>query len=270
MNKGLFVGINSYPLFPLFPLYGCVNDINDLADFVIKKCDFSCNDIKLLCDGVAKKNDITDGIHWLLQGLQAGDRVLFHYSGHGALVPRFNHLGKAIKLYHAICPVDFDWKTTKAITDDDFKKMFLPVPQGVEFIWVVDCCFSGKLIEGTMHSNMRPKTIPPPADIGSRLEEALRNGIQPMGFPGAITNLNIALMAACQGDQLSHDHQFGNKYNGVFTHYLLQEMGKANGLEEPLTTVISDVCGSIAKDGYKQVPQLEGAYSIITKGFLSL
>ena len=270
MNRGLLVGINAYPLFPLWPLKGCVNDINDLADFVVKNCCFSKSDIRLLRDAEATKDAIVEGLGWLLNGLREGDRILFQYSGHGVLMPLYNLLGEVKSLHHAICPVDFNWRAAHAITDTDFKEMFGSVPDGVEFVWVSDSCFSGQLIEGFLPANARPKSIPPPTDIEWSLQVAREKGILPMGFKGAVTNLNVALMAACDDYQLSSDATFDDRPNGAFTFFLIRELGAIDGLKEPLTEITSNVSASLAKAGFKQVPQLEGATSIKVRGFLAL
>jgi hypothetical protein len=267
MNRGLLVGINAYPL---FPLKGCVNDVTDLFNFVVDNCGFSKSDIRLLKDAKATKDAIVKGLGRLLNGLRAGDRILFHYSGHGVLMPQFNRLREVIRVHHAICPVDFNWRAAHAITDTDFKGMFGSVPEGVEFVWVSDSCFSGKLIKGMLPSNARPKSIPPPADIEWTLQVAREKGILPMGFKGAVTNLNVALMAACKDYQWSSDATFDDRPNGAFTFFLIRELGAFGGLKEPLAKITSTVCAALAKAGYKQVPQLKGAASIKARGFLAL
>ena len=73
MNRGLLVGINSYPG---APLRGCVNDVLDMAQFLTKACGFAMNDIRLLTDDRATTTGILERIGWLLTGLKAGDSAV--------------------------------------------------------------------------------------------------------------------------------------------------------------------------------------------------
>ena len=146
MNRALLVGINAYPG---NELNGCVNDVKDMADFLVKYCNFQYGDIRLLVDERATTDGIKVRLGWLLNGLRPGDRVLFHYSGHGAQVPTRNPQGEVDGLDEVICPVDFDWTDDHMIRDKDFHSMFSTIPEGVEFVWVSDSCHSQDLSRKT-------------------------------------------------------------------------------------------------------------------------
>ena len=84
MNRALLVGINSYPT---APLQGCVDDVQDMAGFLVESCGFLDSDIRLLVDARATTDAIRERLTWLVSGVRPGDRVLFHYSGHGTVLP---------------------------------------------------------------------------------------------------------------------------------------------------------------------------------------
>ncbi len=46
-----------------------------------------------------------------------------------------------------ICPVDFYFTNEHLIGATQFRSLFKKVKHGVEFIWVADSCFSGKLVK---------------------------------------------------------------------------------------------------------------------------
>src|SRR5262249_33204890 len=142
MNRALLVGINAYPG---NELHGCVNDVTDMAEFLVGHCGFDEGDIRLLTDSRATTDAIKERLNWLLDGLKAGDRVVFHYSGHGAQFPIRGANGKVTRVDECICPVDFDWTEEHAIRDKQFGDMFKLIPSGVDFEWVSDSCFSGDL-----------------------------------------------------------------------------------------------------------------------------
>lgn len=181
-----------------------------------------------------------------------------------------NPQGEVDRVHDAICPIDFDWSEAHAITDTDFNDLFDSVPQGVEFVWISDSCHSGHLItKEPPKMDIRRKTIVPPADMEWRIQVAREKGIHSLGFTRASSKLNLALIAGCKSDQTSADASFNGRANGALTFYLLKELGTQVGLKEPLTKVIKDVQASLGKNGYDQVPQLEGSPVIEARGFLA-
>jgi metacaspase-1 len=266
MNRALIVGINTYPS---APLDGCVNDVNDLAQFLVQKCRFNMADIRLLTDNRATKAAIVERLGWLLNGVQKGDRLLFHYSGHGVQFPTRNPAGEVDGLDEAICPVDFDWTDDHTIRDKDFYQLFSSVPDGVEFVWISDSCHSGDLSRALPPQGVKYRRMLPPADIHWRLQTAKQQKIRGLTMPGAAANVHAALIAACRSDQEAADARFHGRPNGALTYFLLQELKQASGLTEPLMTVITNVTKALAQNGYVQVPDAEGDPSLTAKGFLA-
>lgn len=267
MNRALLVGINAYPG---APLQGCINDILDLARFLVANCKFKKSEIRLLTDARATKADILDRLGWLLTGVRAGDRLVFHYSGHGAQMPTRNPQGEVDHLDEVICPVDFDWSDAHALRDKEFASLFGRVPNGVNFIWISDSCHSGDLIRELPNPGpaMRPKRLLPPPDIAWRVETAREMGLEPSSLARSAANPNVALIAGCRSNQTSADATFGGRPNGALTYYLLQELAKAGGAKEPLTSVVKNVRTALAKTHFSQVPQLEGSSKVKKRPFL--
>jgi len=268
MNRALLVGINAYPS---SPLEGCVNDVTDMAEFLVSNCAFDRDSIRLVTDGRATKAAIVERLGWLLSGLRKGDRVLFHYSGHGAQMPTRNAQGKVDRLDEVICPVDFDWTDAHAIRDKDFNRMFSEVPEGVEFVWVSDSCFSGdlarafpRLVDGKV---ARPKTLTPPADINWRLQTAKAKNIKAMGFFHSVDNLNVALISGCRKDQTSADAVFAGRPNGALTYYLLKTLEKNGKIS--VMKAVEMVRSALSKAGYDQQPQVEGSKDLANVPFLA-
>lgn len=271
MNKALLVGIN---LYPDNELHGCINDVRDMASFLTQKCSFSASDIRLLMDARATTQGIRERITWLLDGAKAGDRIFFHYSGHGAQVATRNHKAEIDGLYEVICPVDFDWTEPHMIRDKEFHKLFASVPTGVEFVWVSDSCHSGDLSRDFSlakgKAKDRHKTILPPADLDWRLRTAAEKKITALSMNKSAQNLNVALISGCKSDQTSADAYIKGRYNGALTYYLLSELKKSGGLTKDLTTVVKNVNAALKNGRYTQQPQLEGSTVISSKPFLKL
>jgi len=266
MNRALLVGINKYPNAPLL---GCINDVSDLAKFLTFKCNFKMNDVRLLTDERATKKAIIDRLEWLLNGLQKGDRIIFHFSGHGVQLPIRNQKGEVDELYEAICPVDFDWTKEHAILDKDFSNLFSSIPEGIEFIWISDTCHSGDLWREMPNCEHRIKTMIPPADINWRLHTAKGNNILSKGMLKVAQDIHVAFVTGCKPGQLAADSVFGKRPNGVLTYYLLHELKSRRAPKESFLQVICNVQKLILKEGYKQVPQLEGKTTIKANFFFS-
>jgi metacaspase-1 len=271
MNRALLVGINTYPG---APLRGCVNDVMDMAHFLTKSCGFAMNDVRLLTDDRATTTGILDRIGWLLTGLKAGDRVMFHYSGHGAQMATRNPQGEVDGLDEVICPVDFDWSDAHAIRDKQFAQIFSAVPKGVEFVWVSDSCHSGGLTRDMAPPAANgavsvPRMMPVPADLAWRVQTAREAGIAPMGVQKAAQKANVALISGCKSDQTSADAVFHNRANGALTYYLLQTLGTKDALGEPLSNLVKQVNSALRKARFAQQPQLEGTAALMRKAFLA-
>ena len=162
MNKALLVGINNYPT---APLRGCINDVTDMASFLVDKCGFQKGEIRLLVDDRATKIGIVDRLGWLLTGIQPGDRIIFHFSGHGVQLPTRNPQGEVDGLDEVICPFDFNWTEETSIRDKEFASMFSTIPSGVLFTFVADSCHSEDLQRLINKKDRVKKTIDPPAHI---------------------------------------------------------------------------------------------------------
>lgn len=109
--KALIVGVNKYKL-PGSDLQGCVNDATNIRDILLKYYGFSISSIRVLTDDRATKKAIMDRLNWLVKDAKAGDKLLFHFSGHGSQIR--DRDGDELKdhLDEIICPHDMDWDGT--------------------------------------------------------------------------------------------------------------------------------------------------------------
>ncbi|HVP49190.1 MAG TPA: caspase family protein [Bryobacteraceae bacterium] len=267
MNRAFLVGINAYPG---NELQGCVNDVTDMADFLVSHCGFDEGDIRLLTDARATTSAILERVNWLLQGVTAGDRIVFHYSGHGAQFPVRGQDGKVTRVDECICPVDFDWTEEHAIRDKQFNELFKAVPKGVDFEWVSDSCFSGDLAREMQPPKRRIKAMPMPADIAWRMRTAETKGMKLQGFEHVVKNLNVVLISGCSARETSADAEIDGRFNGALTYYLLQTLTGPMGLTQDLGHAVARTRAALNKGGYSQHPQLEGSPDLMQEPFLNL
>ena len=258
-NKALLVGINKYPD-PRNELRGCVNDILDMEYFIADANRvYPKQNIKKLTNKDATKKGILMQLKWLIEGAEAGDQLLFHYSGHGAQAPTlFSSLEKD-GLDEIICPYDFDGTSKTSLRDKEFAELFAGIPKGVHFVWISDSCHAEDLsrdpfindethyryFTGLNHFEKSEDQVYDQADITiGRIAHI-------------ISPLNGALLSACQSHELSADAYINNRFNGAFTHYLIENLHKYSETKN-MKAIIELVNKDLAKNGYDQSPQSEG------------
>jgi len=266
MNRGLLVGINAYPG---NELNGCVNDVTDMADFLVSHCGFNESDLRLITDSRATTQAIKDRLKWLVGEAKVGDRIIFHYSGHGAQFPMRDAEGKVSRVDECICPVDFDWTEAHTIRDKEFNELFSAVPKGVIFTWVSDSCFSGDLAKEFLQPKRKIKSMPMPADIAWRLRTAETTGIKRVAFEHILQDFNVVLASGCGQRETSSDAQIDNRFNGALTYYLLHTLSAPDGLTRPLEYVVARTRAELQQNGYAQHPQLQGSADLMNQPFLA-
>ncbi len=252
-NKALLVGINKYPD-PRNELRGCVNDIIDMEHFISETNKvYSKENIKKLTNREATKKAIVTQIQWLIQGAEAGDQLLFHYSGHGAQAPTTNALIERDGLDEIICPYDFDGSSNTALRDKEFAQLFAAIPKGVHFVWISDSCHAEDLSKDPYVAGQT---------INYRKFQGLETiiyqneskGVSPIAVEPP---LNGALLSACASHELSADAIINNRFNGAFTYYLIKNLIQY-GAHKSMKAVVNFVNADLAKYGYDQNPQTEG------------
>ena len=258
-SRALLVGVNNYPN---APLRGCVNDVTNMANFLVDNGYFQSSQIRILTDERATTQNILERLDWLVTGLKAGDKVYFHYSGHGCLFAGRSKSGAVEGITNVFCPVDFDWSEDRMITDIQLVDIFEHIPSGVIFNWVSDSCHSAGLSSVTDRKVTfynHPRSYPVPVDIFWRLKSAKElNLYQSREFINGV--LDIGFLSGCKKDQTSADAFINNSYNGAFTYYLIDNLKHYKDLS--LKDLMVKINEALLSAGYKQQPQAEGARTL--------
>ena len=265
-NKALLVGINKYPD-PRNELRGCVNDILEMEHFIAEANKvYPKKNIKKLTNKEATKKEILIQLKWLIEGAEAGDQLLFHYSGHGAQAPAlFTSLEKD-GLDEIICPYDFDGTNKTSLRDKEFAQLFAGIPKGVHFVWISDSCHAEDLSrdpfkldeEDFMANNTHYRFFTGLSHFDNSEDEANDlAGIAIGKIAPIISPLNGALLSACQSHELSADTYINKRFIGAFTHYLIENLNKYSDSKN-MRSIIEIVNKDLGKNGYDQNPQSEG------------
>jgi hypothetical protein len=91
------------------------------------------------------KQNIRMAMLWLVKDCQAGDSLVFHFSGHGSQQRNYN--GDEVDGYdETLCPTDFETQGT--IVDDEINATIVrPLPRGVKLHAIIDACHSGTMLD---------------------------------------------------------------------------------------------------------------------------
>lgn len=254
-NKALLVGINTYPN-PSNHLRGCINDIIDMEYFIASKNKvYPKENIRTLTDSRATKKGILTALNWLLLGANAGDQILFQYSGHGAQIPSHNPSIEKDGLDEIICPYDFRGEAAAetAISDKEFASIFAKIPQGVHFVWISDSCHSEDLSrKHEIVTDTRFRRF----NYKDSIEQA--DAVAPIASLGSATiPLHGALLSGCASHQLSADAYINNQFNGAFTHFLIKNLN-LYGQDASMQEIVKYVNIDLIENDYEQNPQSEG------------
>ncbi|XP_020580406.1 metacaspase-9 [Phalaenopsis equestris] len=129
-------------------LRGCINDVKAMRDLLVHRLGFNAKDIVILTDEVGAEvlptgANIRQALRRMIDQAESGDILLFHYSGHGTLIPpaKQQH-GRPRHRDEAIVPSDFN-----LITDVDFRELVDRLPDRATFTMISDSCHSGGLIQ---------------------------------------------------------------------------------------------------------------------------
>ncbi len=254
-RKALCVGINDYPG-EGNDLNGCINDANDWAGLLIEHFDFPESGVKVVLDSEATKANMVAGIEELISGAQAGDVLVFTNSSHGSYVAERG--GDEPKYDEILCPYDV---AENVLRDDELRKLFAGLPEGVALTVISDSCFSGTVTRAApmreVPDERRVRFLNPRVLGGEELppEELNRaRSRRPERFPES--GMKEVLLSAASDRQYATDAYIEGGYHGAMTYFAIRIIRDAN-YKITYAELVERLRDLIAAD-YSQDPQLEG------------
>ncbi len=128
-----------------YALSGTVNDVEMIRKILIDRYNYSNENIKISLDNEVKtltKDDFLSDFTNFISNGEAGDTLLFYYSGHGTYTTDINY-DEIDSRDEAIITGDL-----KYIIDDDLKTIIQKcLKKDVKLIALFDCCFSGSVLD---------------------------------------------------------------------------------------------------------------------------
>ncbi|CAL0334351.1 unnamed protein product [Lupinus luteus] len=194
-----------------FSLKGSINDVVNMKELLVNNFNFPIGCIRILTEEEKKPNliptrqNILNSLKWLIKDSQAGDSLVFYFSGHG--LSKADSNGDEIDGFdETFCPVDF--MTEGMITDDELNSTVVrPLMAGVTLHAIVDAGRSGTILDLTYVYNTK----------SDRWGQENYNTTTTRKR----TNGGVAIcLSACEDSQVASDSTaFGqNRTNGVLTY----------------------------------------------------
>lgn len=260
-RKALLVGINDYQ--GISDLAGCINDVRNMREILRNYYGFRNNDIRILVDSRATKNNILVRLNWMVENARSGDVLVFHFAGHGSQIRDRDGDELRDRLDELLCPYDMNWDGT-FILDDDLDRIFRGLPDGVLLEVILDCCHSGsgtdlassRSVEFGFDNPVKLRYLPPPYDIACRYEGEEHILASSRGFRSESRSTGKhVLWAGCQEDQKSADAYIDGEPHGAFTYHFCRNMRETRG-NISRRELLQRIRHTIRNDS-RQIPQLE-------------
>lgn len=253
-SKALLVGINYYG--SSCQLSGCINDIRNVEKILVGIGKYK--EIHKLHDNTSEadkrptKATILKELDWLVADAKPGDRLWFHYSGHGSQV-RDRSGDEADGKDECLCPVDYE--DNGFILDDDLRKrLAMRVPAGCRLTVVLDCCHSGTGMDlrYTMKDTSRPRgTLAGVFD--PKKWSFSREATEDAKY--APTNGTVICISGCRDNQTSADAVEAGQAQGAMTYALIMAL-QTRKYKVTYGQLLSDMRAILATKRYTQVPQM--------------
>lgn len=273
MNQfALCVGINRFKNLPMASwLNGCVNDAEDVSTLLSKAFGFADKSITVLTDQAATKDAVfgamTEALDRANMPGEHLDHIVFTMSSHGTQLPDTSG-DEADQVDEAFATYDLRqtgaaWDPGSLILDDELHDLFTRLPKGVLLDVILDTCHSGTGLRALdlvpTIDDRRPRFVPPPTPLGRDGAEAegadtrmLRDLVR-----ASKTAAKPVLFAACRADQTAADANFDGRYNGAFTHFLLDAL--QSGAPPSRAEIIKQVNVKLRGRQFAQRAQLEAS-----------
>jgi hypothetical protein len=262
-QRALLVGVGQY-VTPNIDLPAIDLDIERMHE-TLTRMGFEDRQIRTLVDGEATSAAVISNFEsWLRQGVQADDRVVFYFTGHGSQIPDFDNDESdrvdEVLVTHDMVRGKVKGKSTllNVVTDDKLAAMIAAIPS--RNVWIIiDSCHSGTVTRSFKLQNRSLGSEP--VFVKSFTYSGMPDNKKSIfkGDPKAQARLNfVSLSAAADNEQA-----IGTSKGGVFTIGLtesikrLADQGKAITVNELRTETTTYISTKVDKEDAHH-PQISG------------
>ncbi|KAM7280222.1 hypothetical protein ACFE04_007356 [Oxalis oulophora] len=205
-----------------YQLGGTINDVRRMRDLLISNFGYKKEWIRVLTEEETHPNflptkaNIINSMKWLMEKNQAGNSLVFFFSGHGLRQPDFDQ-DELDGFDETICPMDY--KEHGMIVDNEINSILVsPLIKDVTLHAIVDACHSGTILD-----------LPHVFDTNTK---GWKDNKTPLGKQKTTKGGFAISISACDDNQLAADTTVftKNTMNGAMTYLLAEQLRKFPGL----------------------------------------
>jgi len=272
-NKyAVLVGVNDYYESPtvksFHSLKGCVNDALSMKSLLINRFGFDKTNINLILNEKATQNNLINVMAATLTKSNAGDVVLFFFSGHGIYIDNVALNQDPIKKGYNQSLIMSDLYSPGyacLVKDNTLKKVFNQfVAKKVILTTIFDCCYSGNMsmtissqlmqhnpyVNDAINDTTSLKSIY--IDDLDRMSRAVNMTVMPVitdkeivPRPSETKNSNFAAISACKDDEKASEiWDESGVPHGALTKAILSTYEKSK-LDVPLLKLLTKITTEI-------------------------
>jgi hypothetical protein len=231
-KKACLVGINYQGTSA--ELRGCVNDVYILRDLLVSQYKYKPENIVVLTDHHATRENILREFTSLVQQAKSGDSICFSFSGHGFYQKDANN-DEADGNDELIVTVD-----NYGISDDEFKVILdTHLTSGVNMFAIFDSCHSGTVLD--LKYSFDNNII---ATVNESFNE---------------TKGNVILLSGCRDNQESSEAYLNNSFQGALSAAFVLSM--RNNLTMTWNELLVNMREIMVFNHFDQVPQISSGKS---------
>lgn len=221
-------------------LSGCMNDANSIKTFLLEKCNYTNNNVRMLSENsiLPTRENIISELNNLVQ--QAIDENLtelwFSYSGHGSNIVSTTESDNKDEV---LVPLDYP-TTNNVVTDNELHEIFSRLPSTCNLFSLIDACNSGTVLDLKYVCRLNNDDITF-EDHSSSQSTAI--------------SANIIKISGSRDEQTSAEDYINGQYRGVLTTYFLE---CANELSYNCSSeqLIKQLTNKVSELNYTQIPTL--------------
>ena len=239
-RHALIIGIGEYSQASQTPaLPGVPKDMEN-ARKMARAMGIDDGSIVELRDSKATKANIVSALEKLRAQVQAGDRVLIYYSGHGTRYGSGEKCVEGLQTYSSGAFTEAD-----VLSEEDLAKYTYPISEKADkLITLVDACFSGGVLAARTRSlttdlGIRPKYNATANDCSVAVNDRKTRSFEPAMSRLGAAKENFVQIAAANYNEVSWDFP---EYGGLATHSLTQcLLGEAKDLNRSGAVSLEEV-----------------------------
>lgn len=248
VNKVLLIGINY--IGSKSELYGCINDVYNMKKYLEKY--YVIDKMKIMTDNsngklYPTKKNIIRQLKWLSKGVQAGDNLFLHYSGHGGQTIDYDGSEEDGK-DECIYPINGG----KIVDDHLHRYLISALPAEVKLVCVIDACHSATMLDLKYHYDGEKGRFL--SNIGYWYGKGIGKvrGLCNKGYKDS--NATVITISGCEDSSVSSDATISWQRQGAMTYSLLTTL-KSNP-DIVYSDLINQMNILLKRKRFSQKPQL--------------